>query len=57
MKPSIPWHSFSTYTVKPNTMILAIVLVLVLVGVVLFFVFAGKKKAEGEELGEEGKEL
>ncbi len=36
---------------------LPIILIIFFIALILFFVFAGKKKAEGKDLGEEGKEL
>jgi len=32
-----------------------IFLIIVVIGVILFFVLAGKKKAEGQDLGEHGR--
>jgi hypothetical protein len=34
--------------------IFAIVLVILIVGIIAFFAFAGKKKNEGDDLGEHG---
>jgi hypothetical protein len=38
-------------------MIVGIIGIIVIIGIILFLVFAAKKKSEGEDLGEPGKKL
>jgi hypothetical protein len=38
-------------------MFVAIVGIIIIIGIILFLVFAAKKKSEGEDLGEPGEKL